>query len=373
MDVSQQVVQAVQGIHPYQPGKPISELQRELGLTHVVKLASNENPLGPSPKALEKLISGMSDLARYPDGSGFALKQSLSSILSCDVSQITLGNGSNDVLVLLAEAFLTLGDHAVYSQYAFAVYHLAVQASGARASVVPALSADHPTSPLGHDLPAMLAAIEENTKILFIANPNNPTGSFIPRSELQDFLTKVPEQVVVVIDEAYFEYLADDLSYSAIDWLSRFPNLVITRTFSKIYGLAGLRVGYSVSSADIADYLNRIRQPFNVNSLALLAAEAALFDSEYVSQSKQMKIDGMKYLDDQLQNFPLTILPSQGNFILIDLNKDASQWNQSLLQKGVIVRPVGNYGLPQHLRVSIGTIEELSYFCEILTQIVDTV
>ncbi len=356
---------AVAAIQPYQPGKPISELARELGLSDIIKLASNENPLGPSPKAVSAMRAVEPELALYPDGNGFALKQALSRHLGVGMEQITLGNGSNDVLVLLAEAFLTPESHAVYSQYAFAVYPLAVQATGAQAGQVPA------TADLGHDLDAMLAAVNEHTRIVFVANPNNPTGHFIARERLRAFAEALPANVLLVVDEAYHEYLPPDESWTALDWLDDFPNLVVTRTFSKAYGLAGLRVGYAVSHAAVADLLNRIRQPFNVNALALAAAEAALQDSAFLQQAFRVNRQGMAMLEENLTRLGLAFVPSRGNFLLVDMGRPAGPLYEALLRKGVIVRPVGNYGLPNHLRVSIGTEAEMQYFCRALEQVLN--
>ncbi len=363
--VVQRAAAAVTAIQPYQPGKPISELARELGLSDIIKLASNENPLGPSPKAMAAMRTVEPELALYPDGNGFALKQSLSRHLGVDMAQITLGNGSNDVLVLLAEAFLTPEAHAVYSQYAFAVYPLAVQATGASASCVPA-AAD-----LGHDLEAMAAAIRPETRVVFVANPNNPTGNFIDRASLRSFAEAIPEHVLLVVDEAYQEYLPPDARWSALEWLADFPNLVVTRTFSKAYGLAGLRVGYAVSHPDVADLLNRIRQPFNVNSLALAAAEAALEDEAFLQQAYAVNQTGIRMLAEKLDALGLNYTPSKGNFLLVDLGRPAMPVYDALLRKGVIVRPVGNYGLPNHLRVSIGTPEEMQYFCSVFEQVLN--
>ncbi len=264
----ERAVAGVQGLKPYQPGKPIAELEREYGVSNIIKLASNENPLGPGAKALEVISKALPELARYPDGSGFELKLALAKRHDVDPACITLGNGSNDVLVLLAEAFLNEGLEAIYSQYSFAVYMLAVKATGATAKVAPARK-DHEDQPLGHDLDAMALLITDRTRLVFIANPNNPTGTWLSVGQLQDFMGKVPPDVIVVVDEAYFEYVQLPEYPDCISWLDRYPNLVVTRTFSKVFGLAGIRVGYSVSGPDIADVLNRIRQPFNVNSLAL--------------------------------------------------------------------------------------------------------
>ncbi len=348
----------VQQLHPYQPGKPISELERELGISNIIKLASNENPLGTSPKALAAMADAVADLGLYPDGSGYRLKQKLAAMHNVSPDQITLGNGSNDVLVLLVEAFICAQCRPVMSQYCFAVYPIAVQAAGATPEIVPALPQSHPSMPLGHDLPAMLAAVSEHTRLVFVANPNNPTGSRLGREELRGFLQQLPAQQIMIVDEAYTEYATDDDYPDASQWLEEFPNLVVTRTFSKAYGLAGLRVGYALSNPEIADMLNRIRQPFNVNSLALAAAEAALDDHEFIQRSCEINSAGLSYLNEQLPPLGLTPLPSAGNFVLVDMGEPAERWYQALLRAGIITRRVANYGLPDHLRITIGTAEQ---------------
>jgi len=344
----------VQALRPYLPGKPIEELEREYGVSDIIKLASNENPLGPSPKALVALQTELATLALYPDANGFYLKQELSSLHGIDAASITLGNGSNDVLVLLAEAFLTPERNAVFSEYCFAVYPIATQATGATAKIVPALPRDHRSMPLGHDLDAMLAAIDEQTRVVFVANPNNPTGTWVADDALKRFVKAVPEQVIVVIDEAYFEY-AQVGGTDAASWTASFDNLVVTRTFSKAYGLAGLRIGYSLSNPIIADLLNRVRQPFNANSLALSAATAALGDQSFLAQSRELNDQGKTQLSEGFKALGISHLPSAANFLLVDFERDALPVYEQLLGHGVIVRPVGNYGLDQFLRVSIGT------------------
>lgn len=355
---------SLQGLSPYVPGKPIEELARELDLNpaDIVKLASNENPLGPSPKVLAAIEKELSDLTRYPDGNGFLLKQKLAEYYAVTPEQITLGNGSNDTLDLIAQAWLAPGLNAVFSQYAFAVYPIATTAAGAECRVVPAKD-------YGHDLEAMLQAIDENTRVVFIANPNNPTGTWFDVSSLEQFLAKVPEQVIVVLDEAYIEYAASSELPNGMKYLAGYPNLIVSRTFSKAFGLAGLRVGYSVSSVQIADVLNRIREPFNVNSLALVAACAALEDEDYLFRSRQANEQGMEQLETGLNALGLQWINSKGNFIAIDFQQDASAINQALLERGVIVRPVAGYGMPNFLRVSIGTHEENARFLNVLKQV----
>ena len=352
----------IQGLSPYVPGKPVDELARELALdpTNIVKLASNENPLGPSVKVCAAIAAELPELTRYPDGSGFALKQKLAERYAVEASQVTLGNGSNDVLELVARAWLAPGRNAVFSQHAFAVYPIATIASGAECRQVPAKD-------YGHDLDAMAAAIDENTSVVFIANPNNPTGTWFNQAALNAFLAKVPENVLVVLDEAYIEYAADSDLPDGMAYLSRYPNLLVSRTFSKAYGLAALRVGYAISSAVIADVLNRVRQPFNVNSLALVAACAALDDVEYLERSRLINSQGMQQLEEGFKTLALSWIPSRGNFIAVDFQRDAAAINQALLAQGVIVRPVAGYGMPNFLRVSIGTAEENQRFLDALT------
>lgn len=355
----------VQGLAPYQPGKPIEEVAREIGLRpeEIVKLASNENPLGPSPKAVEAALGALSEIHRYPDGSGFRLKQKLSERLGVRPEQITLGNGSNDVLDLIARVFLGPGKSAVFSEHAFAVYPISTQAVGADAKIV--AEKDY-----RQDLDGFLQAIDERTHVVFIANPNNPTGTYVTSRELDRFLERVPAEVVVVLDEAYFEYVDLPDHPNGLERLSRFPNLVITRTFSKIYGLAGLRVGYAISSPEIADLLNRVRHPFNVNSLALTAAEAALDDEDFLKKSRALNQKGLRQLEEGLKELGFDFIPSVGNFLTFDTGRDAQEMFTKLLKRGVIVRPVANYHLPRHLRVSVGLPEENDRFLQALAELV---
>ncbi|HEY5807541.1 MAG TPA: histidinol-phosphate transaminase [Povalibacter sp.] len=353
-DPSQLAAPAVRALAPYVPGKPIEELEREYGISDIIKLASNENPLGPGPLARAAIAAAAADIGLYPDGSGFALKQALARKHDCAPECITLGNGSNDVLVMLAETFLTSATEAVYSQFAFAVYPIAVQATGAQARVAPAHPESHPMA-LGHDLDAMAGLINERTRLVFVANPNNPTGTWVDADVLRSFIAVVPASALVVVDEAYIEYVEDPAFADASRWLKDFPNLVVTRTFSKAYGLAGLRVGYALSSAAVAGLLNRVRQAFNVNSIALAAAVAALNDHEHLQRSIVANRDGMRQLETELDRMGVRRYASRGNFILIDCRRPAGPVNEALLRQGVIVRPVGNYQLPTHLRLTIGT------------------
>jgi len=347
----------VRSIAPYQPGKPISELAREMGIAEasIVKLASNENPRGIGPRTRAAIEAAIGDIARYPDGNGFELKQALAKRYGVDMGSVVLGNGSNDVLELVALAFLGPGRAAVFSQHCFAVYPLATQARGARSIAVPAKN-------FGHDLEAMAKAVDDETYVAWIANPNNPTGTYARGEEIEAFLRRVPERVLVVLDEAYNEYLPHDLKADSARWLKRHPNLVITRTFSKAYGLAGLRVGYALAHPSVADIMNRVRQPFNVNSIALAAAVAALDDMEFVARSYAENLQGMKQIEEGVRALKLDFIPSFGNFITVRVGKAAEVYKK-LLKRGVIVRPIGGgYGLPEHLRVTIGTAQENSKF-----------
>ncbi len=352
--VAQYAVDGVRALQPYQPGKPLGELEREYGVRDAVKLASNENPLGVAPAARAAMARELDGLWLYPDGGGFGLRRALAAHHGVEPACITLGNGSNDVLVLIAETFLAPGREAVYSQYAFAVYPIAVQAAGATARIVPALGPESGQA-LGHDLEAMAAAISPDTRVVFVANPNNPTGTWVTEDALRRFLESVSPEVVVVVDEAYHEYALAAGAPDASAWLGEFPNLVISRTFSKAYGLAGIRVGYTLSSPEIAGLLNRVRQPFNVNSLALAGAEAALGDQEFIARTVNENAAGMAQLGTGLAGLGFEVAPSAGNFLLLDLGRDAAPVNEALLRQGVIVRPVAGYGLPRHLRVTVGT------------------
>ncbi len=348
------VCDSILALNPYQGGKPISELQRELGLEHVVKLASNENPLGVGPKALAAMQNAITEIDRYPDGNGFELKAALSEHFSIGSDRITLGNGSNDILELIARAYVCAKtDEVVFSQYAFVVYPLVTQALGATAVVTPAKD-------FGHDLDAMLAAITDNTKVVFIANPNNPTGTLLDDQTIFEFLQQVPSSVIVVLDQAYVEYLdGEDL---ALAWLAQFDNLVVTRTFSKAYGLAGLRVGYALSNTQVADYLNRIRQPFNVNHVAQSAAVAALNDEAFLARSIMANQNGLAQLSKGFDRLGLSYIKSSANFISVKVS-DAADMYQQLLKKGFIVRPVE---MPNYLRVSVGTQHENEDFLDAL-------
>ena len=361
----------IHAIAPYVGGRPISEVAREYGLDEnkIVKLASNENPLGMPKSAQEAMLKAASDLGRYPDSNGFELKNVLSAALGVPSDWITLGNGSNDILELAARAVAQAGDEVIFSKHAFAVYPLATQAVGAKAVEVAA------TSSYGHDLPAMLAAVKsagDKAKLVFVANPNNPTGSYLTAKEIEDFLLAVPANVVVVLDEAYNEYLTPEQRYDAIAWVRKYQNLVVSRSFSKAYGLAGLRIGYGIAQTALTNLLNRIRQPFNVNSLAQAAAIAALQDEAFLQKGYALNKAGYAQFTQAFAQMNLPYLPSSGNFVLVKVGNDdqaGMRVNRELLERGVIVRPVTNYGLPQWLRISIGLPEENEICIKALAQI----
>jgi len=352
------VCESILSLTPYQGGRPISEIQREYGLSNVIKLASNENPLGVSKKVQEAIKSAITQIGRYPDGNGYYLKDSLAKKLSVSAKSITLGNGSNDILELIPRAYVcSKDDEVIFSQYAFVVYPLVTKAIGAKAIVTPA-------NDFGHDLNAMYEAITDKTKVIFIANPNNPTGTLLSNEEIYNFLKKVSNEIIVVLDQAYIEYL--DVEDVYIDWLKDFPNLVITRSFSKAYGLAGLRVGYSISSEEIADYLNRIRQPFNVNLIAQEAAIAALSDADFLAESVKVNSDGLLQLEEGFRSLGLKFIKSYANFISVKVS-NSMELNQKLLEQGIIVRPVE---MKDYLRISVGTYAENAKFLEVLKEII---
>ena len=350
----------IRSLAPYQAGKPISEVAREFGLDEaaIVKLASNENPFGVPESAVAAMQAAASELGRYPDANGFDLKAALAKRYDVPASWITLGNGSNDLLEIAAHAFVEAGQSVVFSQYAFAIYALATQGVGARGIVVPAVD-------YGHDLDAMLAAIESDTRLVFIANPNNPTGTFLPAAKIAAFLAKVPANVIVVLDEAYNEFLKPEDQFESADWVRTYPNLIVSRTFSKAYGLAGLRVGFAIAQPVVTDLMNRIRQPFNVNSMAQAAAIAALTDTAFLEKGALNNAAGYRQFTEAFEGLGLQYVPSHGNFVLVRVGDDddaGARVNIALLKQGVIVRPVGAYGLPQWLRISIGLPQENAIF-----------
>lgn len=354
----------VRELRPYQAGKPIEELERELGISNIVKLASNENPLGISAAVKQALQEEIADLARYPDANGYYLKAKIADKFKVAMNQVTLGNGSNDVLELLARTFVGAEHNVLFSQHAFVVYPLVTQAIGAQGIAVPAKD-------YGHDLDAMAAAVNAQTRMIFIANPNNPTGTFLTTEAIYAFLQKVPRQVLVVLDEAYYEYVPAAERAPSVEWVNEFPNLIVSRTFSKAYGLAGLRAGYAISHPEVADLMNRIRQPFNMNSLSLKAAEVALDDEAYLAESVAVNEHGMQQLVSFCERFDLNYIPSYGNFLTIEVGAKAADIYEQLLHKGVIVRPVAGYELPNHLRVSIGLAAENQAFIDAMESILN--
>ena len=372
--LNEQAHSGIHGLHAYVPGKPIDDLKRELGLTSIIKLASNENPFGVAPavkQAFAQFVeNGADDLHRYPDGGGYALKQKIAARHDIETERVTLGNGSNDLLELTSRVFLGPGKNAVFSQYAFAVYPIVAKAVNAETRMVPALGAGA-DMPYGHDLDAFLDHIDEDTGVVFIASPNNPTGTWLAPQAIEAFLDAVPPGVVVVLDEAYLEYQADSERPDSRQWLERYPNLIVTRTFSKIYGMAGLRVGYALTSTEVADWINRIRQPFNVNTVALYCAEAALTDEDFVTYSTQTNAVQRASLAGELEARGLTCLPSQANFITFDCGRASTPLYQAMLHEGVIVRPLESYEMPEHLRVTVGSEEDNRVFLAALDAVLE--
>ena len=345
-------VPGITELQPYRPGKPIDQLERELGVANAIKLASNENPWGCSPLVLAAIRENL-DLGLYPDANGFTLKEAIAGCLDVSSSHITLGNGSNDVLDLVARVFVEPGDEVIYSEYGFLVYALVTRAVGGVSIVTPAKA-------WGHQLDAMSQAVNPKTKLIFIANPNNPTGTYVSKQALEQLLLEVPGHVVVVVDEAYFEYVDEEDYPNCVEWYTRYPNLVVTRTFSKIFGLASLRVGFSVASEEITDLLNRIRQPFNVNTLAQVAAQAALEDAEHVRRCHDENKTQLKTLTEFCKEHGLGYIPSVANFVSVEFGDRTKKIYQSLLHKGVIVRPLDNYNMPNHLRITVGRESEMN-------------
>lgn len=357
-----EIASGVAGLKAYEPGKPLSELEREYNISDAVKLASNENPLGPGLLVQEAMRAAVADQSRYPDGNGFELKKVLAQHHAVELNQVTLGNGSNDILELIARVFLYPGREALFSEHAFAVYPIVTQAVGATVMTTPAKD-------YGYDLDALLAAINDKTAVIFIANPNNPTGTWLDELSLKSFMDKVADDIIVVIDEAYFEYVQKETYPDSTQWLAEYGNLIVTRTFSKAYGLAGLRIGYGLSSLSIADLLNRVRQPFNVNAMAQIAALAALKDEAHLQQSIQMNINGMQQLTRGFADMGLSWIPSVGNFVCLELGGMAGRVYNRLLYEGIIVRLIANYDLPHHLRITIGSRLEIERFLSALDRV----
>lgn len=352
----------LQTLQPYQPGKPISELEREQDLSHIIKLASNENPLGCSPLAKQAAINAIDAIARYPDGASFELKHALAQHLSIPTHCLTLGAGSEQLISLLIQSFVKPDHEVISSQYAFSIYAIASFANHAQPILTPA---QH----WGYDVDEILNHIRHKTSMIFIANPNNPTGTYINTQSLKYLLEKVPEHILCVLDEAYFEYVKHDDYPDTLALQKLHPNLITLRTFSKAYGLAGLRVGYCIAHPDISSILNRARLTFNLNSPAQAAACAALTDQEFIDQSVQLNTEGMRYLVEKINELELQYIPSIANFLTIDLAQDSTSVYNALLEQGIIVRPLHPYNMPSFIRVSIGTTEENSAFINALTNI----
>ena len=360
MNLEDLVNKGILDLNPYKPGKPIEDLERELGIKNAIKLASNENPLGPSPLVIDAVTKVLNGTHRYPDGNALRLKECLSKKFKVNINCLTIGNGSNDIIEFIARSFLSDKDSAIYSEHAFAVYPLVVQAVGAEGIEVPAIE-------YGHDLGGILKAVKENTKLVFIANPNNPTGTFLSPKEIESFLDNLDRNIIVLLDQAYFDYSSYSNEDISFDLINNYPNVIISRSFSKAYGLAGFRIGYSVSSPEVADYLNRVRQPFNANSLALVAAEFALSDEDHLKKSLEINLDQKTTLMKGLKNLGYECIPSEGNFISFNSNGDGQRLFEDLLNEGVIVRTLGVYKMPHHLRTTIGLPKENLIFLEKLS------
>lgn len=354
--------EGVEELVPYPPGKPIEELERELGIKGSIKLASNENPLGPSPLAVKALKEKLGNLHRYPDGGGYYLKTKLSEFYEIPRDQVILGNGSNELIELAIRTFLSPGEQAIQAFPTFLVYEKFVKAAGGIMTSVPLLA-------FKVDLVGLSKAVSPNTKMVFINNPNNPTGTALSRNELSDFLKRLPREVILVLDEAYVEFASDMAQGSSIELLKEHPLTIIVRTFSKLYGLAGLRIGYGFSSPEVIDYMNRVRQPFNANSLAQAAATAAIDDREFVSQTLELVKNGLKFLYSQLKAIGLEFIPTQTNFFLIKVPHGGRETYERLLKEGVIVRSMESYGLSEYIRINVGLPEENERFIRTLRKV----
>ncbi len=356
------VPEYISSLVPYPPGKPIEELEREYGVKNPIKLASNENPLGPSPKALEAVSRMLSTLHRYPDGSGYYLKQKISEKLGISPEQIVLGNGSNDLIDFLIRVYVRPGVQVISSEPSFLVYRKMVQVAGGENVVVPLRD-------MKHDLEAILDAVTPSTAIVFLDNPNNPTATVLDKADFDSFLGRLPDDVLVVLDGAYEEFVRDDACPLGYEYAQKDPRVIGLRTFSKAYGLAGLRVGYGVMNPEVAAMLDRVRQPFNVNSVALAAAEAALDDTEHLEKTLKLTWDGLDYLSSELENMGCSTMPGHTNFMLVDTGRDARQVYDAMLRRGVIIRAMGAYGFPEHVRITAGLDEENQRFLDAFTEV----
>lgn len=361
--INKLVSEGIENLVPYKVGKPMDELERELGITDSIKLASNENPLGPSPKAIEAVKDVLGGLNRYPDGAYFTLKDKLSTFVGVSSDMLTLGNGSNEIIELLIRTFITTGDEVIMGSPSFAVYPIIVKGAGGVAIEVP-------LDDLTIDLDAMADKITDKTKLIFIANPNNPTGTIVTSVDFDRFMEKVPDNVIVCMDEAYFEYVGSREFPDSLKYVKEGRSVVILRTFSKIYGLAGLRVGYGIATREISDYMNRVRQPFNVSSVSEAAAIGALDDSDFVTKSINMNNKGFDYLSKELKNLGFEVEPTEANFFLVKVGNGTEVYNK-LLAKGVIVRPMKSYNMDEYLRITIGTEKENKRFIEAFKSVTD--
>jgi histidinol-phosphate aminotransferase len=352
----------VRELTPYKPGKPPEELERELGVTGAIKLASNESPLGPSVRAIEAVLKAVESMHRYPDGACFALRERLAALHSVDPAQLVFGSGADEILELVVKAFLGPGDEAVFAWPSFAMYPIVTKGMGATSVMVPL------DSEFAHDLDAMRAAITDRTRVVFVCNPNNPTGTSVGASAFEAFMQGLPDHVVVVVDEAYFEFVRRDDFPDSLPWTSQRPGTLVMRTFSKIYGLAGVRIGYGIADTEFADYLNRVRLPFNVNRLAEAAALAALDDTEHAERSRSINAEGASYLSAELRGLGLEVWPTDANFLLVRASREMPE---RLMREGVIVRPLSEFGMPEHMRVSIGLPEENERFIKTLRNLIE--
>ncbi|HVU81957.1 MAG TPA: histidinol-phosphate transaminase [Rhodanobacteraceae bacterium] len=356
-DAARLVNRATAKLRAYDPGHDLPALRERFGAT-IAELGSNENPIGPSPRALKAMRAALTETFRYPDPRGMSLKRALSGHLGVDVDRIALGNGSHELLMLLAQCFADANHSIVFSQFGFAVFPIATAAAGARAIRVPALPRSHRSAPCGHDLDAMAGAIRADTRIVYLANPNNPTGTWFDDATLASFLEKVPRNVLVAADEAYHEYVDAPGLTTALAFAGKYPNLIVTRTFSKAYGLAGARVGYLIAHPSVVAVVERLRESFNVNNVALAGAAAALRDKAWLAKSRAFNRAEREWLREELLERGYRCLPSQTNFLLCALPRDASKLERHLFERGVIVRPMGGYGLPRALRISVGSRAE---------------
>jgi len=364
MKIVEQVPEYIRSLIPYEPGKPIEEVEREYGISGSVKLASNENPLGPSPRALSALRERLPDLHLYPDGDCFYLKRALAKKLAVDPESLIFGNGSNEIIELAVRTFLRPGDEAVMAEQAFVVYELIVQAVGGERKTVPLKN-------FTHDLMAIADTITPRTRLVFLANPNNPTGTIYRRSDWEAFLARIPPGVLVIVDEAYFEYVGAADYPNSLDYHARHPAILTLRTFSKLYGLAGLRIGYGIGASDVIALMQRVRQPFNVNAPAQWAALAALEDADHVQRSLEVNRQGMKYLEAEFTRLGLAYVPSHANFILVRVGNGPEVF-QRLLRQGVIVRPMVGYKFLEHVRVTVGTMVENQKLIDALERVIQS-